>query len=127
MSSSFHGRDLFRPGRGDAGLRRDRVRRPTAIVPETMVGADWPGEVRQVVYIDAYGNLMTGIDAGNLIKTGISALPGHLIEHAETFCRAPPGGLFWYRNSQGLVEIAANRGSAADALCLALGDKILLD
>ncbi|MGB5454267.1 MAG: SAM-dependent chlorinase/fluorinase [Sedimenticolaceae bacterium] len=125
MSSSFHGRDLFAPVA--AMLAVGDFPAATAIVPGAMVGADWPGEVRQVVYIDAFGNLMIGIDAGNLSKNRHIRVPGHLIGHAETFCRAPPGGLFWYRNSQGLVEIAANRGSAADALGLALGDKILLD
>jgi len=37
------------------------------------------------------------------------------------------GQLFWYVNSLGLVEIAANGGSAAAMLPLALGDRILLD
>ena len=38
-----------------------------------------------------------------------------------------PGKTFWYVNSQGLVEIAVNGGSAAAVLSLALGDQLLID
>jgi hypothetical protein len=125
MSASFHGRDLFAPVAAllAAGTPPDS----TMIPAHDMVGGDWPDEVGSVVYIDAFGNLMTGLGAENLSVDRTIRVSGRLIGHAETFCRAPPGGLFWYRNSLGLVEIAANGGSAADVLGLALGDKILLD
>jgi S-adenosylmethionine hydrolase len=50
-----------------------------------------------------------------------------VLRYAETFCHVPRGELFWYGNSQGLVEIAGNGVSAAEALSLAPGDEILLD
>ncbi|MBT8430393.1 MAG: SAM-dependent chlorinase/fluorinase, partial [Gammaproteobacteria bacterium] len=83
--------------------------------------------LEQIVYVDGYGNLMTGVDARNFNKNRRFRVPGQVVKYAETFCRVPSGGLFWYPNSLGLVEIAANQGSAAEVLSLALGDKILLD
>jgi len=92
-----------------------------------MVGSDWPRNLEQFVYVDGYGNLMTGVDAKNFNKNRCVRVSGRMVKYAETFCRVPAGGLFWYPNSLGLVEIAANQGSAAELLSLALGDKILLD
>jgi S-adenosyl-L-methionine hydrolase (adenosine-forming) len=37
------------------------------------------------------------------------------------FGAVPPGSLFWYANSCGLLEIAQNQGSAAATLGLAVG------
>jgi len=125
LSSSFHGRDLFAPAA--ARLAAGEPLGATAIEPGSMVGADWPGELDKVVYIDAFGNVITGLDAEKLSKNRKICVSGRVISHAETFCRAAPGELFWYANSQGLIEIAANRDSAARTLALALGDKILLD
>jgi len=41
-----------------------------------------------------------------------------------TFSDAAPGQAFWYENSQGLTEIAVNRGSAAAILKLSIGDAV---
>jgi S-adenosylmethionine hydrolase len=43
------------------------------------------------------------------------------LPYAGVFGEVPPGAAFWYENSSGLVEIAVNRGSAADRLGLAVG------
>lgn len=125
LSSSFHGRDLFAPVA--AMLAGGEAVPRTPLVHADIVGADWPPDIERLVYIDGYGNLMTGIDAKNVNKNRCVRVSGQAVEYAETFCRVPSGGLFWYPNSLGLVEIAANQGSAAELLSLALGDKILLD
>ena len=41
---------------------------------------------------------------------------------ARVYSEAAEGAAFWYENSQGLVEIAVNRGSAAKLLGLKIGD-----
>lgn len=125
LSVSFHGRDLFAPAA--AMLIVGESLACTAIAYEQMVGSGWPDDLSQIVYIDAFGNMMTGISAEKFNNNNRIKLSGHVIEYAETFCKVPPGQLFWYRNSLGLVEISANRSSAASMLSLALGDKILLD
>jgi S-adenosylmethionine hydrolase len=43
------------------------------------------------------------------------------LAQAKTFSDVPVGELFWYENSVGLVEIAANQASAATLLQLGVG------
>ncbi|MCB1759168.1 MAG: SAM-dependent chlorinase/fluorinase [Gammaproteobacteria bacterium] len=122
LSSSFHGRDLFAPV---AAACVDGRRFPTRpVAAGTLVGADWPRDLAEVIYVDRYGNCLTGlradaIDDGVLIIAG-----GHQLRHAGTFSEVPPGRPFWYRNSLDLIEIAVNLGSAEALLALAIGTPI---
>lgn len=125
LSASFHGRDLFAPAA--ARLAAGMPLPASPLRPIEMHGADWPAQAERVVYVDGYGNCMTGIVAENVGRDRRLRISGRVIGHAETFCRVPARGLFWYGNSQGLVEIAANGASAAHLLSLAPGSKILLD
>lgn len=121
-SVSFHGRDLFAPAaariaRGATEL--DRVASKPRLDVE--LGAD---DLARIVYIDHYGNAMTGlravaVDAGCRIE-----VRGETLTHARVFSAAPPGALFWYENSLGLAEIAANQASAARLLELAVGAEV---
>jgi len=125
LSPSFHGRDLFAPVAAMTALAEPVP--GTAMAAEHMVGSDWPVELPKLLYIDGFGNLMSGISGENAHKNKVISVSGREIRYAETFCRVPQGELFWYVNSLGLVEIAANAGSAAAIVPLALGDRILLD
>ena len=126
LSASFHGRDLFGPV-GAMLAAGHEVAHTTLSSPDRMQGGDWPQQVPEVVYIDAYGNLMTGLSGVNFNKNKVIQVSGRMVPYAGTFSRVPAGEAFWYVNSLGLVEIAVNRGSAAASLSLALGDRILLD
>lgn len=119
LSASFHGRDLFAPVA--ALLARGGFPEATEYDPHGRIDRTAPEDLAQVVYIDVYGNAMTGWRAENAhvgwrLLTGGRALP-----HARTFGEVQPGTAFWYGNSNGLVEIAVNRGSAAATLGLAIG------
>ena len=46
------------------------------------------------------------------------------VRHANTFSDVSIGQPFWYVNSNGLVEIAVNRGSAAELFSLVVGSRI---
>jgi S-adenosyl-L-methionine hydrolase (adenosine-forming) len=86
-------------------------------------GCEWPDEISRIIYIDHYGNLLTGIR--NLSQQQQLSLSGlKPIAYADTFSSVPAGELFWYYNSMGLVEIAANGGSAAVGLSANLGDTV---
>ena len=125
LSPSFHGRDLFAPV---AAMKVLAEQVPgTAMTARHMIGSDWPDELPKLLYVDGFGNLMTGIAGENISKNNVLTVSGRELAYAETFCRVPQGQLFWYVNSLGLVEIAVNGGSAAAMLPLALGDRILLD
>jgi hypothetical protein len=124
LSASFHGRDLFAPAA--ARLARGEAVECTPIQPQQMVGGDWPDDLEQIIYVDAFGNLMTGVGAKKINKNSTIVAGGQRLTYAETFCRVAAGAPFWYINSQGLVEIAANGRSAATLLSLALGKRFLV-
>ena len=125
ISATFHGRDLFAPVA--ARLARGARLETGTMAAGDMVGADWARACTRVIYVDRYGNLMTGLDPAGLDETVSLKIGGRRIPHARNFAEAPAGGLFWYRNSQGLVEIAAREASASQILSLELGDPLLLD
>jgi hypothetical protein len=51
---------------------------------------------------------------------------GRRLPWRRVFGEAEKGEAFWYVNSVGLVEIAANRGSAAALLQLTVGDRVAI-
>ncbi|MDX1401206.1 MAG: SAM hydroxide adenosyltransferase, partial [Kiloniellales bacterium] len=87
-----------------------------------LCGRDWHHHEPFVVYIDGFGNVMTGLRAGNLDNDARLIVRGHKLSFARTFSDRPKGHLFWYENANGLVEIAENCGSAANRLKLTVGD-----
>jgi S-adenosylmethionine hydrolase len=125
LSDSFHGRDLFAPVA--AGLAVGDTPRCAPLQPGDMLGSDWESDPAVVVYIDGFGNAMTAVRAEKLNTNNVLVVGGQRLRYARTFSAAAPGELFWYGNSQGLVEIAGNGVSAAERLPLALGDRFLLD
>lgn len=126
VSATFHGRDIFAPvaanlsvGQGpkDAGggslMRSDEV-----------VRFPWPNDLAEVVYVDSYGNVVTGIRAQGVVagsKLHIEGMENRTISKAKTFSDVSPGHAFWYENSCGLVEIAVNGGHAGKVLGLHVG------
>ena len=73
------------------------------------------------VYIDHFGNAMTGLRALMLPCAARLVAVGRVLEPARTFSDRPPGTAFWYENSNGLVEIAVNQGRADHGLGLTIG------
>ncbi len=122
LSATFHGRDWFVP----AALRliAGQPLASTAVAPSACVGHEWPDWLEEVVYVDRFGNLLTGIPAMRAPRSGPWCLAGHELPHARTFGEVPPGTAFWHVNALGLVEIAVNQGSAARILGLAVGDPL---
>lgn len=110
LSSSFHGRDLFAPVA--AQLARGQTVASSPVVPGSLAGADWPEDLAEVVYVDGFGNAMTGLRADRVSTAARLAVAGRRIDYHRTFCEAPPMRPFWYCNSLGLVEIAVNQGRA---------------
>jgi hypothetical protein len=118
LSASFHGRDLFAP----VAAMLARGERPVAHARDTARQADWPDDLAEVVYVDHYGNALTGLRASTVAATATLVLgDNRRVIHAATFSAVPEGTAFWYENSNGLVEIAVNRGRAAEVLGLRIG------
>jgi S-adenosylmethionine hydrolase len=84
----------------------------------------WPDDLAEIVYIDHFGNAMTGITAATLPNDAKLLAAGRVLDSARTFGDRPPGTAFWYENSNGLAEIAVNQGRADHELGLAIGTPI---
>jgi hypothetical protein len=125
LSASFHGRDLFAPvaamlARGDRqGARLGRKAK--------LAGNFGAGDLAEVIYVDHYGNAMTGLRAASLPANGRLVVNGRGYSRGRVFEDVPPGAVFWYENSLGLAEIAAHAGNAAAQLGLATGTAVAVE
>jgi S-adenosyl-L-methionine hydrolase (adenosine-forming) len=124
LSNTFHGRDLFAPmaarvvahGPNAPGLSQLddlRVRFDAADLP-------------RICYLDHYGNAWTGMRASTIDDSQRLSVRGQDLLYRQAFHEAAKGEAFWYVNSVGLIEVAANRASAAELLGLQVGDAIRL-
>jgi len=121
LSSSFHGRDLFAPV---AGLlaRGDRKR---ARLRKTRLGVTFgANDLGEVIYVDHFGNVLSGLRASAFGRDHVLLAKGYRIPHARVYSEVPQGQLFWYENSLGLVELAANSASAQRILGVSPGDPL---
>jgi S-adenosylmethionine hydrolase len=121
LSPSFHGRDLFAPvaamlARGEPPPGRPRAEREDR--------ADWPDDLAEIIYVDHFGNAMTGLRASMLAPSARLTAAGRVLERARTFSDRPAGAAFWYENANGLAEIAVNQGRADRDLGFAIGSPV---
>ncbi|MBB5403050.1 SAM hydrolase/SAM-dependent halogenase family protein [Paraburkholderia youngii] len=122
LSASFHGRDLFAPmaawvSRGE--LPSDKLVERTGLSVQLDAG-----DFAEVIYVDHYGNALTGLRAGTVPRSARLSIADADVEYARVFSDVTAGRAFWYENSIGLVEIAVNRGSAATQLGVRVGDAV---
>lgn len=123
LSASFHGRDLFAPTA--AALARG-VTAGLEPMAASQAGADWPDDLDQIIFIDDYGNAVTGRRAATLAADTALAVPGldAALHRLRTFADDAAALGFWYENSLGLVEIAARESSAAARFDLTIGTPV---
>ncbi len=124
LSDTFHGRDLFAPIAAAIAAGRFPADRLTAR-DRLNIRFD-AGDLARIIYIDHYGNAWTGIRGGLADPSVTVQVKGHSLTWRRVFGDARKGEPFWYVNSAGLIEIAANRAHAASALGLAVGDIVQL-
>lgn len=139
VSASFHGRDVFAPVA--AHLAAGTVVLAEAgdpLDPEELVALVLPrarssdaGLVAHALQADRYGNVV--LDAGHADLAGSGLRPGRAVtvngrraQFATTFADVPAGELVLYEDGYRVLSLAVNRGSAIDALGLALDDEILI-
>jgi len=122
LSASFHGRDLFAPVAamiaGGAFPEAQRIE----YSPSEDKGAD----VRRVIYVDHFGNLVSGIRAISVGESQILTFQGIQLVRAHTFSDVEHGQPLFYENSSGLLEIAVNCGRADHYFHASVGDEINL-
>lgn len=123
LSASFHGRDLFAPVAAklaaQGGLPEGWLAHSGGLKVE-LGGDDLP----EIIYVDHYGNAHTGLRARGSACAASLVVGARRLNYARVFSEVAEGEAFWYENSQGLVEIAVNCGSAAQLLGLKIGDEV---
>lgn len=133
VSATFHGRDVFAPtaARLAPGAPLESVGAPAAEYVDYALPAgrrEGSALVGEVLWIDRFGNLITSIPGslleaaprgGVLVVEAGSAMHGAVA--VRTFADVPPGEMAVLVGSDGLVEVAQNRGSAAARLSAAVG------
>lgn len=124
LSLTFQGRDWFAPAA--ARLQAGREVALQTLGAHSPEGSDWPPDWACVIYIDRYGNAMTGLRAEALPINSVLEAGGRRLMHGRTFADVPVGEAFWYANSCGLVEVAVNQGQAARLLDLEVGTPIVV-
>jgi len=126
MSETFHGRDLFAPvaarlargecPEGDGDFEKAPVadlRRP-----------EWPDDLAEIIYIDDFGNAMTGVRAETVSGETELTVGSAAVRRAQRFSDVSEGEAFFYENANGLLEIAVNRGRADKLLKLGIGSQV---
>jgi S-adenosylmethionine hydrolase len=118
LSNSFHGRDLFAPvaamiACGDF---------PDAERIEHEVPAEGAQDYPRVIYIDHFGNLITGVRAACVSEGQAVEFKGQRVVRARTFSDVSVGQPLCYENSSGLLEIAVNCGRADVYFSASVGD-----
>ena len=122
LSHTFHGRDLFAPiaaltAKGE--FPRDKLDATTSL--RVQLSAK---DLAEIIYIDNYGNAMTGMRAKSLKFDNQLLVHGGRLRRATIFADVPGGTPFWYENCVGLAEIAISSGNAARELDLKIGDAV---
>ena len=121
VSATFHGRDIFAPV---AAMLAAQTASPDDLGEEfDFIPRSWPDDLARIVYIDHYGNTITGIRAASMGMASLS-VNKQALPRMRTFSDVAPGESFWYANSSGLAEITVNQGSAAAYYGLSTGDAI---
>lgn len=122
LSASFHGRDLFAPV---AGMLARGDRQAAKLGKKTKLAENLGGDdLAEVIYVDHYGNAMTGLRAAGVPRDRIFLVNRRRVARARVFSEVGQGEVFWYENSIRLVEFAVNSASARQVLGLAPGDRI---
>ena len=121
VSPTFHGRDLFAPVA--AAIARGDSVPGEPIRPRHEVG-DWPEDLAEIIYVDGFGNAMTGLRAQAVAREATVWVGGIGLHFAPTFGAPARRPGFWMENSIGLVEIACDRDHAASRLKLAVGTPV---
>jgi len=124
LSNTFHGRDLFAPVAAllSNGKMYDVKQEYN---PQQRILPDWGDELAEIIYIDNYGNCMTGVRAGSIDVNTKLEIANCSLSRESTFSNVAEGQAFWFENSCGLVEIAMNKLSISKKLGLAEGNKVV--
>jgi len=122
LSTTFHGRDIYAPiaAQIDSGIFEEIKK----IEPKDITRFNWPNDLLEIIYIDSFGNLMTGIRATSIDIESILHIKGEKVYFSKTYTTMPDGQVCWYVNSNGLIEIALNKDNAGLKYDIKIGETV---
>jgi S-adenosyl-L-methionine hydrolase (adenosine-forming) len=123
LSASFQGRDLFAP----VAAKIVQGHLSGTLVPisiEDIVRQKWADQLAEIIYVDHYGNAVTGILADLSIQQ--IEVSGKKVPIIRTFSDVDVGKPLAYENANGLLEIAVNQGRADDYFDLRVGSRVTI-
>lgn len=137
VSNTFHGRDVFAPVAAYLAKQVDSHKFGDEIEDYVKFSAPKPKPVNEnqlrgvVLKVDRFGNLVTNItplDAPKLFQesTPFKIVVGkrEITELHKAYSEGAPGEVFGILGSMGFLEIAANRGAAAQLLAVGKGSEV---
>jgi S-adenosyl-L-methionine hydrolase (adenosine-forming) len=140
LSNTFHGRDVFAPCAGwlSKGVEAEKfgdeitdyarfaLPKPKVVAEHMLQGA--------VLKVDKFGNLITNLTPENApavfaadSRTKITVGQGKVSGIHNSYAQGQPGELFGVLNSMGFLEIACNRGAAAQVAKAGRGAEVLVE
>ncbi len=140
LSNTFHGRDIFSPCAGwlSKGVEAEKfgdeitdfvrftLPKPKMVAERALKGA--------VLKADKFGNLITNITPENAApvftvnaQVKITVGQGSASGIFDNYAQGKPGELFAVLNSMGFLEIACNRGSAAQVAKAGRGAEVMVE
>jgi len=136
VSATFHGRDLFAPVTAalaagapleEAGEPLDADEIQALHMP--LAEIDGEGLVAHAIAFDRFGNVTLDVEHEELTFAGLRlgrpvGVNDHHAVYSVTFADVPPGALLLYEDAYQTLALAVNRGSAREALGLALDDPL---
>jgi S-adenosylmethionine hydrolase len=140
ISNTFHGRDIFAPVAAYLAKGVDQEKFGEEVTDYVRFNAPRPKpadgtSLRGVVLrVDRFGNLITNFtphDAPALFEASVPAFKivagkREATSMRTSYSEGAPGEIFAIVGSMGFIEIAANRGSAAQLTGAAKGTEVLL-
>jgi S-adenosylmethionine hydrolase len=134
-SHTFHGRDVFAPISALLSIGIMEHLTKTSYYVDSMIEEPSVREemvVGKVLYVDRFGNCVTNISGSTMTSRtdfgGYHTLNNSVtLRSARTYDYGTGGELLLVVGSFDLIEIAMNRGSAAQSLNLQVGDNITID
>jgi len=134
VSATFHGRDILAPASahlirgGDPSELGPRLEK-FIMLRNFEPSADEHGFVGEVIFRDAFGNLITNINADHLANVPpdgwVIEIAGERIRGIlRTYGDRPPGSLIALVGSSGWVEVAVVNGDAARQLTAGAGTTV---
>lgn len=132
VSRTFHGRDIFAKAAAllsegfaldEAGPEAEPVRGLSPLSPRAL---DDGGFEAEVIHIDRFGNLVTVYDLREMPEPAKVALKGTEAPfYREGFyAKAGEGKALAYQGSHGYLDVAVNRGNAAERFGVSAGELV---